>query len=144
MASNINVASSVLMEYESLVRKKAIRAGIFKISSDFATVELEKTLPAVTEDFESAWKTFVSGLPEDGCRFVVYDFSWQETATIVRSKVVLILWTAEYASVREKTIYASSQEVLLNKMPDVQRQLQATEVDDLSFDDVRDKCGGSK
>ncbi|KAA8498694.1 Cofilin [Porphyridium purpureum] len=135
MASNINVPEKLKAEFDGLVHGHKYRAVIAKITPDFTSVEVESTLPALQDmvDPGPAYKEMVDMLPEHGCRYILYDFQWQSSATITHSKVILILWSSETSKVREKMIYASSQECILNAVPDIQRQVQATDEDEISY-----------
>mmetsp|Transcript_7292 Transcript_7292/g.13154 ORF Transcript_7292/g.13154 Transcript_7292/m.13154 type:complete len:145 (-) Transcript_7292:77-511(-) len=136
MASNINVADDVVETFEKLVHGAKYRAVVGKINDSFSEIEVERTLPPLEEggDLLAAWKEMVESLPENDCRFVLYDFQWKFSETITKSKVILILWSAEYSKVRNKMIYASSKECLTNKIPEINRFIQATETDELTFD----------
>mmetsp|Transcript_7040 Transcript_7040/g.18865 ORF Transcript_7040/g.18865 Transcript_7040/m.18865 type:complete len:145 (+) Transcript_7040:57-491(+) len=138
MASNINVGEELQETFEKLVHKKTCRAAIGKINAAFTEVELERTMEPVEDsaDHPAAWKEMVESLPENDCRYIVYDFKWKISETITKSKVILILWSPEASRVRNKMIYASSQECLLNVMPDVNRQIQATDEDEIDFNAV--------
>lgn len=46
-------------------------------------------------------------------------------------------WSSDNSPIRQKMIYASSQEAVLNKMP-VQRSIQATDLDDLVYKVIKD------
>lgn len=52
---------------------------------------------------------------------------------MTKSKICLILWSPEYSRIKSKMIYAASQEAVASKMADVQRQLQATELEELEY-----------
>lgn len=59
--------------------------------------------------------------------------------TVTKSKICLILWSPEYSRVRSKMIYAASQEAVASKMADVQRQLQATELEELEYGVIKNQ-----
>lgn len=46
-------------------------------------------------------------------------------------------WSSDNSPIRQKMIYASSQEAVLNKMP-VQRSIQATDLDELEYKVIKD------
>jgi len=70
-------------------------------------------------------------LPRPACPF--------QQPTVTKSKICLILWSPEYSRVRSKMIYAASQEAVASKMPDVQRQLQATELEELEYGVIKNQ-----
>lgn len=133
MASGIAVNDSCIKEYSALSRSRTHRAVILKINDDMSEVIVDGILPKSKGDHEGDWKDFVKMLPEADCRYAVVDFEWKDQPTVTKSKICLILWSPEYSRVRSKMIYAASQEAVASKMADVQRQLQATELEELEY-----------
>ena len=64
-------------------------------------VNVEKTLPPA-EDPVKEWKEFIKTLPENDCRYILSDFMMKDTPTVTKSKIVMILWSPEYAPIRSK------------------------------------------
>lgn len=137
MASGIAVMDKCVEAYQAL-SKRAHSIVVLKINGDMTAVEVEKTFPPVKGDAVSEWKDFVKSLPEGDCRYVITDFTWNDTPTVTKSKICMILWSPDNAPIRAKMIYASSQEAVTNKTP-VQRSLQATEYDELEYATVKDQ-----
>lgn len=130
MASGIAVNDKCVSAYNAL-SKRASSIVVLKINAAMTDVEVEKSLPPGS-DFESQWKAFTKTLPDAECRYIIVDFQWNDSPTVVKSKVISVLWSSDNSPIRQKMIYASSQEAVLNKMP-VQRSIQATDVDELEY-----------
>eukprot|EP00168_Porphyra_purpurea_P010111 TRINITY_DN248_c0_g1_i13.p2 TRINITY_DN248_c0_g1~~TRINITY_DN248_c0_g1_i13.p2 ORF type:complete len:143 (-),score=46.18 TRINITY_DN248_c0_g1_i13:351-779(-) len=139
MASGIAVNDQCIKEYQALSRSRTHRAVILKINDDMSEVVVDSILPKSQGDHEGDWKDFVKLLPASDCRYVVVDFEWKDQPTVTKSKICLILWSPEYSSVRSKMIYAASQEAVASKMADVQRQLQATELEELEYGVIKNQ-----
>ncbi|OSX76457.1 hypothetical protein BU14_0190s0014 [Porphyra umbilicalis] len=139
MASGIAVNDKCIQEYQALSRARTHRAVILKINDDMSEVVVDSILPKSQGDHEGDWKDFVKLLPESDCRYVVVDFEWKDQPTVTKSKICLILWSPEYSRVRSKMIYAASQEAVASKMADVQRQLQATELEELEYGVIKNQ-----
>ncbi|GAB0492640.1 hypothetical protein MMPV_003908 [Pyropia vietnamensis] len=137
MASGIAVNDACIKEYSALSRSRTHRAVILKINDDMSEVVVDGILPKSQGDHEADWKDFVKMLPEADCRYAVVDFEWKDQPTVTKSKICLILWSPEYSRIKSKMIYAASQEAVASKMADVQRQLQATELEELEYGVVK-------
>eukprot|EP00168_Porphyra_purpurea_P010112 TRINITY_DN248_c0_g1_i5.p2 TRINITY_DN248_c0_g1~~TRINITY_DN248_c0_g1_i5.p2 ORF type:complete len:112 (-),score=14.12 TRINITY_DN248_c0_g1_i5:99-434(-) len=84
-------------------------------------------------------RTSSSCCPRRTAATLSFDFEWKDQPTVTKSKICLILWSPEYSSVRSKMIYAASQEAVASKMADVQRQLQATELEELEYGVIKNQ-----
>ncbi|CDF40440.1 unnamed protein product [Chondrus crispus] len=131
MASGIAIADKCVEAYKAL-SKREYGSIILKINDDMSEVGVDKCMPPSAGDLETEWKNLVSGLPENGCRYIISDFSWKETPTVTKSKIIMILWSAEYAPVRHRTVYAASKESVATKMA-VQKSIQAVELEDIAY-----------
>ena len=136
MASGIAVSDACVDAYNAL-SKRTYSIVVFKMDDKMTEVQVEKKIPPF-KDIEAEWKSFTKSLPEKDCRFVIADFAWKDTPTVTKSKVCMLLWCPEYAPVRSKMLYASSQEAVANKAT-VQRTIQATERDELAYKAIKDQ-----
>eukprot|EP00172_Hildenbrandia_rubra_P003844 Plantae.Rhodophyta-Hildenbrandia_rubra.ctg6695.p1 GENE.Plantae.Rhodophyta-Hildenbrandia_rubra.ctg6695~~Plantae.Rhodophyta-Hildenbrandia_rubra.ctg6695.p1 ORF type:complete len:140 (+),score=24.57 Plantae.Rhodophyta-Hildenbrandia_rubra.ctg6695:199-618(+) len=136
MASGIAVSDACVDAYKAL-SKRSYSVVVLKIDDSMTEVQVEKKIPPM-KDPESDWKAFTKSLPEKDCRFVIADFVWKDTPTVEKSKICMLLWSPEYAPIRSKMIYASSQEAVANKAS-VQRTIQATERDELAYKTIKDQ-----
>lgn len=101
MASGIAVSTKCEDAFTALDKREYSRI-VLKINKDMTMVDLDKTYPPVNGDPEAEWKTFIKSLPENEARYIISDFSWKETPTVVKSKIVMILWSPDYAPIRSK------------------------------------------
>lgn len=136
MATGIDVNDNCVSAYHAL-SKRSHSIVVFKMNPEMTQVVVDKTYPSSRGNFEAEWKDFVKHLPADECRYIVADFQWKDTPTVTKSKVIAILYTSDSAPIRQKMVYASSQETVNTKMP-VQRSIQATDLDDLDYKSVKD------
>lgn len=90
MASGIAVSDKCVTAYQSL-SKRACSVVVLKINEQMTDVEVERTLPPTSGDVEGEWKSFYKALPDDECRYVVADFSWKDTPTVIKSKVISLV-----------------------------------------------------
>jgi cofilin len=133
MASGVAVDPKVVSTFQGMVKERKFRGAIFKINDAMTEVSVDKTFPKATSDAKADWNEFKKALPDAECRYAAYDFIYQHQGA-TKTKVLFVLWSSEYAKVRSKMIYASSQEGVVNKLEGVQRQMQCTDVDELDYE----------
>lgn len=101
MASGIHVTDKVTETYNAL-SKRQFSAMVLSINPEMTEIIVEKTTPPTAGDPEAEWKEFVKTMPENDCRYIICDFQWKETPTVVKSKLCMILWSPEYSPIRSK------------------------------------------
>ena len=84
----MGVAEQSKNTYLELQRKKVHRYVIFKIDEKKKEVVVEKTGgPAESYD------DFIESLPENDCRYAVYDFDFVTSENCQKSKIFFIAWS---------------------------------------------------
>lgn len=101
-------------EQWNLLKDKKIKGCTFMFSKGLEKVTVDKTF------VESAdcWQEFVSSLPENGCRYGIFDLELTVEDELTHleykgnksNKLVFVCWTPVKAPVKEKMIAASSKE----------------------------------
>mmetsp|Transcript_17576 Transcript_17576/g.30554 ORF Transcript_17576/g.30554 Transcript_17576/m.30554 type:complete len:147 (+) Transcript_17576:335-775(+) len=136
MSSGVAVSPACVENFNKLKRRE-FRAVVLRINKEMTMIELEATLPREEgKSPQDLWKAAIATLPENDCRFVLYDFEYEHQG-LPKSKIVFMKWAPESAKIKSKTIYASSQEGCLNQMEGVGRQLQATDEQEASYEEVK-------
>lgn len=83
----MGVAEQSTKTFMELKRKKTYRYVIFKIDENKREVVVEKTGgPAESYD------DFTAALPENDCRYAVYDFDFVTSENCQKSKIFFIAW----------------------------------------------------
>lgn len=90
-SSGMGVADHCKDTFLELQRKKVHRYVIFKIDEKKNEVVVEKTGgPAESYD------DFTSSLPENDCRYAVYDFDYVTSENCQKSKIFFMAWLVFY------------------------------------------------
>ncbi|CDP10458.1 unnamed protein product [Coffea canephora] len=85
--SGMGVADHSKDAFLELKRKKAYRYVIFKIDEKKKEVVVEKTgNPA------ESYEDFTASMPENDCRYAVYDFDFVTSENCQKSKIFFIAW----------------------------------------------------
>jgi cofilin len=86
-SSGMGVAPNIRDTFLELQMKKAFRYVIFKIEEKQKQVVVEKT-GATTESYDD----FLASLPENDCRYALYDFDFVTGENVQKSKIFFIAW----------------------------------------------------
>lgn len=113
-SSGMGVADHSKSTFLELQRKKVFRYVIFKIDEKKKEVLVEKT-GGPAESFDD----FAASLPENDCRYAVYDFDFVTSENCQKSKIFFIAWLVSFAVARFRTnrLCASVQLQLTNQTP---------------------------
>jgi len=143
MSSGVQLSPECLPEFDKIKlgggKPDVPRYIIFKITDDKKFIVVEKVAKP-----GDGFKELCAELPDDNCRYAIYDAlittkSGQET-----HKLVFIAWSDDNAPVKPKMLYASSKDALKKALNGVQEEYQATERGDLDEAEVNKKAGGNK
>lgn len=88
----------------------------------------------------STYDEFVAVLPENQCRYGVYDYAYTNADTHQTvNKLVFINWAPDVASIRTKMMYASSKDFFKGFLDGVGAEIQASEIDELVESEMRER-----
>ncbi|KAI8325436.1 hypothetical protein GQ54DRAFT_315690 [Martensiomyces pterosporus] len=132
MSSGIAVNDACLEAFNELKLKHSAKYIIFKLSPDNTEVVVDKV--SADEDYEA----FVADLPEQECRYAVYDFQFEKDGT-TRNKILFYAWSPDSAKIKGKMVYASTKDALRKKLVGIANDIQATDLDEVSREVVLDK-----
>lgn len=116
---------------------KKFRALVLALNKDRNGLDTIATL-----ERENDFNDLKTHLPDNDCRFVVYDFEFEtfENPPRKTSKLLLICWVPDYASVKVKVPFSSSKSDLKANFPGIQKDILATDFALLEYEDLRKEC----
>lgn len=134
--------------FQDLKLRKKHRYVIYRLSDDNRAIVVEKVV-----EKDAKYDDFVAGLPEDDCRYAVYDFEYQKSPEEgSRSKICFVVWyccacapcdltcrAPDTAKVKQKMLYASSKDALRKKLVGIGTEVQATDASEVAFEAVLEK-----
>ncbi|KAF9331687.1 cofilin [Podila minutissima] len=133
MSSGVGVNPECLNSFQELKLKKVHKYIIYKLSEDNKSIEVEKTSEA-----SATYDDFVQQLPEDDCRYAVYDFDYT-LPDGPRNKIVFFTWSPDNSKIKAKMIYASSKDALRKQLQGIGAEIQGTDFDEVHHDAVLEK-----
>ncbi|GLU21093.1 hypothetical protein SLE2022_372560 [Rubroshorea leprosula] len=86
---------------------------------------------------EESYEDFTASLPDNECRYAVYDFDFTTDENCQKSKIFFIAWAPDISKVRNKMVYASSKDRFKRELDGIQVELQATDPSEMSLDIVK-------
>ena len=112
----------------------------------WATFRVEETegsvLTAATGAVDGVYEDFVAALPEDDCRYAVYDYRYVNSEECEFRKLVFIVWNPDSARLKSKMLYASTKDFFKGRLSGIAVEIQATDYDEVSEEELRENIGG--
>ena len=103
----------------------------------YLTYEIKNKKTIVIEKQGAREKTYedlVEELPENDCRYALVDLEFKTSDGRPTSKLVLISWNPDTASIRSKMVYSGSKEALKGALNGVGIHINATDHSELDFE----------
>lgn len=153
MASGVAISDDVITNYEKIrVRlqgsdeKERFKLLIMRMSEDQKSiiVDLESSLKVKdVEKEDNVFKKIISMLPENDCRYALYDCTY-ETKESLKEDLVFIMWAPEDAPLKSKMLYASSKGALRSKLPGLKFEWQVNDPADKELSVLLEKLVGRR
>ncbi|KAL2892231.1 Actin-depolymerizing factor 10 [Bienertia sinuspersici] len=131
-ASGMAVNDECKLKFMELKTKRNHRFIVFKIEEKMQQVMIEK-IGSPNETYED----FTSSLPDNECRYAVYDYDFTTNENCQKSKIFFFSWSPDTSRVRSKMLYASSKDRFKRELDGIQVELQATDPSEMAFDIVK-------
>ncbi|XP_010533658.1 PREDICTED: actin-depolymerizing factor 8-like [Tarenaya hassleriana] len=134
-SSGMHVDDECKIRFQELKAKRIYRFIVFKVDEKLQRVTVEK-LGGPTESYDD----FASELPQDECRYAVFDYDFTTLENMPRSKIFFVAWSPTTSKVRSKMLYASTKDRFRRELDGVQFELQATDPSEMTFDIVKERA----
>ncbi|KAF4354164.1 hypothetical protein F8388_004176 [Cannabis sativa] len=134
-SSGMGVDEHSKSTFLELQRKKFYRYVIFKIDEKKKEVVVEKTGgPA------ESYSDFAASMPENDCRYAVYDFDFVTSENCQKSKIFFIAWSPSVSRIRAKMLYATSKDRFRRELEGIHYEIQATDRSEMDLDVLRERA----
>ncbi|XP_051145544.1 actin-depolymerizing factor 5-like [Andrographis paniculata] len=114
--------------------KKVHRYIVFKIDEGSKLFTVDKVGAA-----GEGYNDLAAALPQDDCRYAVFDFDFVTIDNCRKSKIFFIAWAPTGSRIREKILYATSKDGLRRALDGIHYELQATDPTEMGFDIIKDR-----
>jgi len=120
------------------LKSKKIKACTFKLSRDNNKIEVEHIFETSDPD---AWKNWTSSLPDDDCRFGIYDVNMtldmgEGVSEGVISKLVFLHWRPDEAMIKSKMLTSQAKRSFRNQFDGIQVEWQFCDHNELEVSDL--------
>ncbi|KAF5828553.1 hypothetical protein DUNSADRAFT_17451, partial [Dunaliella salina] len=137
--SGIGLSDQCVNIYNHIKTRKAYGWVTYKIDDAGNEVVVDQ-LGACGSSFDQ----FVAALPENECRYAIYDFAYNNADTNkTQNKLVFLHWAPSGSTVKSKMMYASTKDLIKGFMDGVSTELQADTYDELSENEMCEKVHSS-
>ncbi|EPX73146.1 actin depolymerizing factor [Schizosaccharomyces octosporus yFS286] len=130
--SGVKVAPECLEAFQELKLGKNLRYIVFKMNDAKTEIIVDKK--STDKDFD----TFLGELPEQDCRYAVYDFEYNMGEGL-RNKIVFISWSPDVSPIKSKMVYSSSKDTLRRAFTGITTDIQGTDFSEVSHEAVLEK-----
>jgi len=124
-----------IAEFNEFKLKNKNRYILFKLSDNLKEVVIEKKAPV-----DTPYSDFVAELPDQDCRYAVYNFEYDSGSDGHRAKIVFFIWAPDTAPTKKKMIYASTKDAIKKAFQGLSVEMQATDKAEADFEEVLNKC----
>ncbi|KAG6606377.1 hypothetical protein IC582_007922 [Cucumis melo] len=121
--------------FSELQRKKMYRYVIFKVDEKKREVVVDK-IGNPAESYED----FTAALPDNDCRYAVYDFDFVTSDNCQKSKIFFIAWSPASSRIRAKMLYATSKDNFRHELDGIHYEIQATDPAEMDLEVIRDRA----
>ena len=136
MSSGVAVSDDCISVFQELKLKKKFKFIVFSLSNDNRTIVVEKTVE------QGDYDDFIENLPNDECRYAVFDFEYDTNGEGMRNKICFYAWSPDTAKIKQKMLYAASKDALRKKLSGISSEIQGTDLSEVSYQTVFDRIAG--
>ncbi|RKP12823.1 actin depolymerizing factor [Piptocephalis cylindrospora] len=134
MSTGVAVNDKCLDTYQELKLRKTIKYIIYALSEDQREIVVDST--AATGEYDD----FIDALPENECRYAIYDFEYEKAGEGKRNKICFFAWSPDTAKIKNKMVYAASKDALRKKLVGISTEIQGTDHSEVSYETVLEKA----
>jgi len=135
MASGVGVEDEVITKFQELKLNHSYRYIIYKLSDDSTKIVVDTSAPK-----NATYDEFQKALPQNDCRYAVFDLEFQSAEGGQRNKILFVLWAPDSAKIKQKMLYTSSKADIRKKLVGIATEVQATDNSEIDYQTVLDKA----
>ena len=137
MVSVVTVTPEQIQLYQDLKIDEKYRYIILALTKDRNALEIVSL-----GERDKSLKDLEQFLPNNDCRYVVFDFEFEtfENPPRPTRKILLISWAPDIAPIKVKVPFASSKTEIRSAFQGIQKDIQASDLSILDFEELRKEC----
>ncbi|KAL9231840.1 hypothetical protein vseg_007010 [Gypsophila vaccaria] len=131
----MNVTDECKNSFMEMKWKKVHRYIVFKIEEKSGRFAVDKVGGA-----GESYGDLAAALPDDDCRYAVFDFDYVTTDNCRKSKIFFIAWAPTASRIRAKMLYATSKDGIRRALDGIHYEVQATDPSEMGFEIIQDRA----
>lgn len=131
--SGIAVTPDAVNLYYHMRSKSAYKWALWKLDAKGTSVVISDV-----GEPGSTFQDFLAALPENDCRYGVFDYQFTANDGNIMNKLVFFNWAPETAKVKARMMYASTKDFFKSHMDGISAEFQSSCLDEISEDVVSD------
>ena len=136
--SGVAVAEDCISVFNKVkLRSSGLQWAVFRVEETEGSVLTDATGAAGHGDYSA----FISALPDNECRYAIYDYEYVNSEDCVFNKLVFIIWNPDGARLKNKMLYASTKDFFKSRLSGIAVEIQATDLDEVSEEELRTSVG---
>lgn len=129
--SGISVSEDAVNLYYLMRLKSTYQWALWRIDDAGTSVVI-----AGVGEPGSSYDDFVAALPDNDCRYGVFDYQYTTPDGQQLSKLVFLNWAPDSARVKAKMMYASTKDFFKQQLDGLSVEFQASDLDEVQEEDV--------
>eukprot|EP00890_Picochlorum_soloecismus_P004579 jgi/Picsp_1/5121/NSC_02484-R1_actin-depolymerizing factor len=129
--SGISLSSDAVNIFYLIRSKSKYRWVLWKVNDEATEVVIDSV-----GDPSSTYQDFLDALPQNDCRYGVYDYEFVAQDGQTHSKIVFINWAPDTAKVKSKMMYASTKDFFKSRLEGLSVEFQGSDYDEISDEEV--------
>ncbi|KAF4387113.1 hypothetical protein G4B88_024685 [Cannabis sativa] len=131
-SSGMGVADHSKNAFMELQRKKVHRYVIFKVDEKKREILVDKT-GGPAENYDD----FTAALPENDCRYAVYDYDFVTSDNFF---ILVFIESPSTARIRSKMLYATSKDRFRRELEGIHYEIQATDPTEMDLEVIKERA----
>ncbi|KAI0004554.1 hypothetical protein BJV74DRAFT_726667, partial [Russula compacta] len=127
-ASGVGVNYECFEAFQELKLRKTSKYIIFTLNKE--KTEIVTAKKSTVQDYDE----FLADLPENECRWAVYDFEFEKEEGGRRNKIIFYHWSPDGAKIKDKMVSASSRDALRRTLQGIAVEIQGTDYSEVAYD----------
>jgi cofilin len=125
--SGIGVTEDAVNLYYLIRAKSTYKWALWQVDSKGTTVVIDQV-----GEPGSNFEEFLAALPENDCRYGIFDYQFTAPDGNIMNKLVFLNWAPDSARVKAKMMYASTKDFFKGHLDGISAEFQASDLDDVN------------
>ncbi|XP_077586744.1 cofilin-2-like [Stigmatopora nigra] len=137
MSSGVTVDDEVMRLFMDMKKHRKQKVAFFRLSDDKKKIVVDQGKQVMWDDADP-FSSFTKLLPQEDCRYALYDVSYDTDNAKNKEQLIFISWAPDTASIGKKMLHSTSQKSI-QKAFGLTTEWQLNDLSDAGLDGLADK-----